>query len=175
MSMLMACDQSVRGFAVAVAPVFWAGDWSLVKTARCDGGAVKRGDDKGRRARLERLFRWVDGQIAEHNPNVVGFESYAYGSGADLDVVELVGAIKLHCWRWQKETETIQQSAARKLVAGELKVPRSGDEAKKLMHRILSAHGASRDRVLSYDESDALVVLNMMLKNHGGQTLVPTS
>lgn len=172
--MLMACDQSVRGFAVAVAPVFWAGDWSKVVTARCDGGTVKRGDEKARRLRLERLFRWVDGQIAEHNPNVIGFESYAYGSGADLDVVELVGAIKLHCWRWQKETEMIQQSSARKLVAGAFKVPRKGEDAKRLMKNILvDEHESNYDRTL--DETDALVVLNAMLKNHGGQPLVPTA
>jgi len=172
--MLMACDQSVRGFAIACAPTFWAGDWSKVVTARTDGGLVKRGDEKGRRLRMQRLFLWVDGQIAEHNPNAVGFESYAYGSGADLDVVELVGAIKLHCWRWQKETETIQQSSARKLVAGPaLKVPRKGEDAKILMAQILQAHGAPK--CLSLDESDALVVLNAMLIAHGGQPLVPTS
>lgn len=169
--MLMACDQSVRGFAVACAPTFWGGDWSKVVTARTDGGKVKRGDDKGRRPRMERLFRWVDGQLAEHNPNVVGFESYAYGSGADYDVVELVGAIKLHCWRWQKETETIQQSSARKLIAGpHVKIPRKGAEAKATMRNILVAHGCSP--LLSLDETDALVVLNAMLITHGGRPLV---
>ena len=168
--MLMACDQSVRGFAYAAAPLWWAGDWSKVVTGRCDGGAVKRGDEKARRLRMERLFRWVDGQIAEHNPNVIGFESYAYGSGADLDVVELVGAIKLHCWRWQKETETIQQSSARKAVAGPLKIPRKGEDAKALMRDCLLRAGLPA--VVSFDESDALVVLNTMLKNRGGQPLV---
>lgn len=169
----MACDQSVRGFAIAAAPAFWGGDWSLVHTARTDGGKVARGDEAGRQLRMQRLFRWVDGQLAENNPDVIGFESYAYGSGADLDVVELVGAIKLHAWRWQKKTETIQQSSARKLVAGEQKVPRSGADAKALMHLLLCDAGA--DPRMSLDETDALVVLNAMLKNHGGQPLVPTS
>lgn len=171
--MLMAMDQSVRGFAVAAAPTHWGGDWSKVVTARFDGGRVRRGDDKGRRLRMERLFRWVDGQIADHNPNVIGFESYAYGSGADLDVVELVGAIKLHAWRWQKETEIIQQSSARARVARVVgaAVPRKGLDAKLLMSKILQAHGGPRG--ITLDETDALVVLNTMLGNHGGPPLVP--
>lgn len=172
--MLLACDQSVRGFAIAAAPTFWGGDWSKVVTARTDGGKVARKDEKGLKLRMQAVFRWVDGQIAEHNPNFVGFESYGFGSGADLNVVELVGAIKLHCWRWQKETETIQQSSARKLIVGpDVKVPRKGDDAKKLMHKILTAHGASA--TLSLDESDALVVLNSMLIAHGGLPLVQNS
>ncbi len=168
--MLQAHDQSVRGYAVASAPVFWGGDWSKVVTARTDGGPVKRGDEKGLQLRMQRVFRWVDGQIAEHNPNVVGFESYGFGSGADRNVVELVGAIKLHCWRWQKETETIQQSTARKLVAGAIKVPKKGLDAKLLMSKILQEHGAPRG--ITLDETDALVILNAMLIAHGGLPLV---
>ncbi len=66
--MLMACDQSVRGFAIATAPVFWAGDWSLVRTSRFDGGPVKRGDDKGRRLsphRVRMMLRRAETRLAE--------------------------------------------------------------------------------------------------------------
>lgn len=171
MSMLLACDQSVRGFAIAWAPTFWNGNWKLVNTARFDGGKVERGNDKGALARLRRCFRFVDGVVCGANPNVVGFESYGFSAKPDVHVVELVGAIKLRMMDYGKEIETVQQSSARKLVARELKVPRKGEEAKKLMHRILTANGAPA--TLSLDETDALVVLNAMLLNHGGQTLVP--
>lgn len=169
--MLLACDQSVRGFAIAAAPTFWAGDWSLVRTARVDGGKVARKDAAGLQARLRTVYYWVDAQLTLHAPDVVGFESYGFGSGADLNVVELVGAIKLRCFQLGIEVETVQQSSARKLVAGELKVPRKGDEAKELMRCILQRNGAPA--TISLDETDALVVLNSMLKNHGGRPLVP--
>ena len=167
--MLMACDQSVRGFAIATAPTFWAGDWSLVRTSRCDGGPVKRGDDVGRRLRMERLFRWVDGQIAEANPNVVGFESYGYGSGADYDVVELVGAVKLHCWRWQKDTETINIGTARKALLG---FARKKDvDIKDAVHSVLT--DLCPWSIPTLDESDALCILNSMIIARGGLPLVP--
>lgn len=170
MKTLLACDQSVRGFAVAWCPLGWAGDWERVHTAFFDGGKVSRGDADGLLARLGRVYRWVDGYLCDLNPSVVGFESYGYGSGADLNVVELVGAIKLRCIQMNIPVETVQQSSARKAVAGSLKVPRKGDEAKKLMHSILRQHGAPGG--LTLDESDALVVLNSMLKNHEGVSLV---
>ncbi len=159
------------GFAWAAAPTFWDGDWSQIVTGRFDGGKVERGNDKGALARLRRCFRFVDGVVCGANPNVVGFESYGFSAKPDVHVVELVGAIKLRMMDYGKEIETVQQSSARKLVARELKVPRKGEEAKKLMHRILTANGAPA--TLSLDETDALVVLNAMLLNHGGQTLVP--
>lgn len=167
----MAMDQSVRGFAIAWAPTFWAGNWRLVETVRFDGGRVKRGDEAGALARLRRLFRFVDGIICGANPNVVGFESYGFSANPDTHVVELVGALKLRLLDYSKEIETVQQSSARKLVCGpDVKIPRKGDDAKKLMHGILTRCGCPA--TLSLDETDALVVLNAMLISHGGQPLV---
>lgn len=168
--MMLAMDQSVRGFAVAWAPTFWNGNWKMVNTCRFDGGKVERKDEAGALARLRRCFRFVDGVICGANPNVVGFESYGFSARPDVHVVELVGALKLRLMDYGKEIETVQQSSARKLVARELKVPRKGAEAKKLMHRILTANGAPA--TLSLDETDALVVLNAMMHNHGGTPLV---
>lgn len=168
--MLMACDQSVRGFAVAAVPTFWNGDWSKVKTARFDGGPVKRGDERGAQNRFLNVYSWVDMRISLYYPNIVGFESYGFSASPDVHVVEVVGAIKLYLLKQDVTVETVQQSTARKLVCGDQKVPRKGDDAKKLMHKILTEHGAPA--TLSLDETDALVVLNSMLKNHGGQPLV---
>lgn len=169
--MLMAMDQSVRGFAVAWAPTFWDGNWKLVEAVRFDGGKVERKNDKGALARLRRVFRFVDGVVCGANPNVVGFESYGFSKNPDTHVVELVGALKLRLMDYGKEIETVQQSSARKLVCGpDVKIPRKGEEAKKLMHRILTKCGAPA--TLSLDETDALVVLNAMLISHGGKSLV---
>lgn len=169
--MLMAMDQSVRGFAIAWAPTFWGGDWKRVETVRFDGGLVKRGDEVGALLRLRRVFRFVDGVVCGANPNVVGFESYGFSSKPDVHVVELVGALKLRLMDYGKEIETVQQSSARKLLVGPaLKVPRKGEDAKKLMHGILTAHGAPA--TLTLDETDALVVLNSMMIAHEGVALV---
>lgn len=170
--MLMAMDQSVRGFAVAWTPTFWGGDWKRVETVRFDGGPVKRGDEAGALARLRRVFRFVDGIVCGANPNVIGFESYGFSSKPDVHVVELVGALKLRLLDYGKDIETVQQSSARKLVCGPaVKVPRKGDDAKTLMRQILIGHGAPA--TLTLDETDALVVLNTMLAAHGGKPLVP--
>jgi Holliday junction resolvasome RuvABC endonuclease subunit len=169
--MLMAMDQSVRGFAIAWAPTFWAGNWKQVNTVRFDGGKVERKNEAGALARLHRVFRFVDGIVCGANPNVVGFESYGFSANPDVHVVELVGALKLRLIQYDKKIETVQQSTARKLVCREGKVPRKGDDAKKMMHRILTSHGAPA--TLSLDETDALVVLNAMMHTHGGQSLVP--
>lgn len=169
--MLMAMDQSVRGFAIAWAPTFWGGDWTRVETVRFDGDKVSRGDEQGALNRLRRVFRFVDGVICGANPNVVGFESYGFSSKPDVHVVELVGALKLRLLDYGKQIETVQQSSARKLVTGpKIKIPRKGEDAKKLMHSILTANGAPA--TLSLDETDALVVLNSMLVAHEGVALV---
>lgn len=170
--MLMAMDQSVRGFAIAWAPTSWGGNWSRVETVRFDGGKVARKNAKGALFRLRRVFRFVDGVVCGANPNVVGFESYGFSANPDTHVVELVGALKLRLLDYGKEIETVQQSSARKLVCGpSVKIPRKGDDAKALMRRILIGHGAPD--TLSLDETDALVILNAMLINHGGKSLVP--
>lgn len=168
--MLLACDQSVRGFAIAWAPTFWT-SWKQITTARFDGGQVARGDERGALARLRRCFRFVDGVVCGATPNVVGFESYGFSAKPDTHVVELVGALKLRLMDYGMEIETVQQSSARKLLVGpDAKVPRKGEEAKKLMHRILTASGAPG--TLSLDETDALVILNAMMLKHGGKSLV---
>lgn len=169
--MLMAMDQSVRGFAVAWAPTFWGGDWTRVETVRFDGGPVKRGDEAGALLRLRRVFRFVDGVVCGANPNVVGFESYGFSSKPDVHVVELVGALKLRLLDYGKQIETVQQSSARKLVCGSaVKVPRKGDDAKELMRNILLKAGCPA--TLTLDETDALVVLNSMMIAHEGVALV---
>lgn len=171
MKILMACDQSVRGFAIAAAPVGWAGDWGRVQTSFFDGGKVARGDDQGALDRLNRVYRFVDSHLVDLNPAVVGFESYGFSSKPDVHVVELVGAIKLRCIQLGVPVETIQQSSARKAVCGPaVKVPRKGEDAKKLMKQILATHGAPER--ITLDESDALVILNTMLVTHGGLALV---
>lgn len=162
--MLMACDQSVRGFAYAAAPTFWGGDWAKVVTGRFDGGRVPKGDAAGALYRLHRLFRLVDGAICEVNPNVVGFESYGFSAKPDTNVVELVGALKLRLLDYGKDVLTVNQSSARKLLLG--KVPRSGDEAKKAVKRTLVAAGAPEG--LSLDVTDAMCILNSMMADHGG-------
>lgn len=170
--MLMAMDQSVRGFALAWAPTFWGGSWGQVQTIRFDGGLVKRKDEAGALARLRRVFRFVDGVVCGANPDVIGFESYGFGSGAEYSVVELVGALKFRLLDYGKEIETVQQSSARKLVTGpKVKIPRKGADAKKLMHEILIQNGGPA--TITLDESDALVILNAMMHAHGGRPLVP--
>lgn len=171
MSMLMAMDQSVRGFAIAWAPTLWAGNWKLVETVRYDGGKVARGDEAGALDRLNRVYRFVEARLIDLNPISVGFESYGFSSRPDVHVAELVGAIKLRCIQMSIPVETVQQSSARKAVCGPaVKIPRKGDDAKKLMKQILSAHGAPER--ITLDESDALVILNTMLVTRGGLALV---
>lgn len=171
MKMLMACDQSVRGFAIAAAPVGWGGDWDRVQTSFFDGGKVSRGDDQGALDRLARVYRFVDSHLVDLHPISVGFESYGFSSKPDVHVVELVGAIKLRCIQMNIPVETVQQASARKAVVGPaVKVPRKGEDAKKLMKQVLTAHGAPVR--ITLDESDALVILNTMLVTHGGLALV---
>ncbi len=162
--MLMGIDQSVRGFAFASAPDYWNGNWNLVDFDRFDGGKLSReANDMEHGVRLGKIFRWVDARLCEHSPNLIGFESYAYGSGADYDVVELTGAIKLHLLRWQKEYVTINQSSARKLMLG--KVPRKSDDCKKAVRDYLLSKGAPPR--LTLDETDAFCVLNFMMFQRG--------
>lgn len=171
MKTLLACDQSVRGFALAWTDVGWAGDWSRVWTAFFDGGKVARGDEAGALDRLNRVYRFVDRHLVDLAPIQVGFESYGFSSRPDVHVVELVGAIKLRCIQQSIPVETVQQSSARKAVCGPaVKIPRKGEDAKKLMKQILTAHGAPER--ITLDESDALVILNTMLATHGGLPLV---
>ena len=170
--MLMAADQSVRGFAFAAAPTFWGGDWRRVITGRFDGGMVARGDEDGAGARLRAVFDWFDKQICLLEPNLIGFESYGFSSRPDVHVVELVGAIKHRLFQHSINYETVQQSSARKLVVGAKKIPKKGEDAKRLMKEILTANGAPA--TLSLDETDALVILNSMQIRHGGTALVKT-
>ena len=87
--LLIACDQSVRGFALAWADTSWA-SWADVQTARFDGGSVKRGDDLGALQRLRRVYTWVDRYLCDLVPAAVGFESYGFSARPDVHVVELV-------------------------------------------------------------------------------------
>lgn len=164
--MLMACDQSVRGFAYAAAPSWWDGDWSLVRTGRFDGGTLARtAPEIAHRFRQERIFEFVDQAIAAADPNLVGFESYAFSARPDVDVVELTGMLKKHLWGLQKATVTVNQSTARKLLLG--KVPRKGSDAKDAVRSVLMAAGAP-ERFWSLDHTDALCVLNAMISDFGG-------
>lgn len=173
--MLLACDQSVRGFALAWAPAAWGGDWSLVQTARTDGGKVARGDEAGALQRLRRVFQWVDQHLVSINPEAVGFESYGFSANPDTHVVELVGALKIRCMHYAMAVQTVQQSSARKLVAGPaVKIPRKGEDAKKMMRDILFSHDTT-DTIRTLDETDALVILNSMLITRGGLPLVPNA
>lgn len=169
---LLACDQSVRGFALAWAPLGWRYS-ADVQTARLDGGRVKRGDDAGALHRLQAVYSWVEQYIVALHPSSVGFESYGFSASPDMNVVELVGAIKLRCLLHRIPVQTVQQSSARKRVAGELKIPRKGADAKELMRSRLIESGFSA--TLSLDETDALVILNNMLYTAGGRPLVPNS
>jgi Holliday junction resolvasome RuvABC endonuclease subunit len=167
---LLACDQSVRGFALAWTSIDWTG-WGEVFTARYDGGKVSRGDDAGALARLKSVYGWVDRHLVDLHPASVGFESYGFSAKPDMNVVELVGAIKLRCLQMNVPIQTVQQSSARKRVCGpDVKIPRKGEDAKELMKKILLAHGAPA--TLSLDETDALVILNNMLYTSGGRPLV---
>lgn len=170
MSFLLACDQSVRGFAIAVCSTDWGGDWEEVRTFAFDGGKVSRGDDNGALDRLWAVYHWVIAKICYFNPSHIGFESYGFSANPDVHVVELVGALKLAALQREIVVTTVQQATARKLVAGEAKIPRKGEDAKALMKTRLVASGAPPD--LSLDETDALVVLNSMLIAHKGQPLV---
>lgn len=161
---LMGMDQSIRGFAFATAPDYWNGNFNLVQFGSFDGGALKRdATDREHGFRLGKIFRWVDARVCEHNPDLVGFESYAYGSGADYGVVELTGAIKLHLLRWQKEYLTVNQSSARKLMLG--KVPKKSADVKKAVRDFCLSKGAPAS--LSLDETDALCVLNYLMFQRG--------
>lgn len=167
---LLACDQSVRGFALAWTDTGPARLPAHVHTARFDGGLVKRGDDAGALARLQRVYGWVERHIVELHPASVGFESYGFSAKPDMNVVELVGAIKLRCLQHLIPVQTVQMATARKRVAGEQKVPRKGADAKALMRSRLIESGFSA--TLSLDETDALVILNNMLYTAGGRPLV---
>jgi hypothetical protein len=170
-SILLACDQSVRGFALAWTDTGAGRGWEHVHTARFDGGKVARGDEAGAFARLVAVHRWVYKHIVELNPATVGFESYGFSAKPDVHVVELVGALKLSCHLNAIPVQTVQQSSARKRVCGpDVKIPRKGDDAKELMKKILIEHGAPAN--LSLDETDALVILNNMLYTSGGLPLV---
>lgn len=167
---LLACDQSVRGFALAWAPHNWE-HWQEVETVRFDGGKVMRGDDAGALRRLQVVYRFVDKHLVALNPSDVGFESYGFSAKPDMHVVELVGAIKLRCLQLSIPVQTVQMASARKRVCGPaVKIPRKGADAKKLMQQVLIGHGASA--TLSLDETDALVILNNMLYTAGGRPLV---
>jgi hypothetical protein len=168
---LLACDQSVRGFALAWTDTGQGRGWEHVHTARFDGGKVSRGDDAGALARLRAVYTWVDRYLVDLHPGCVGFESYGFSAKPDMNVVELVGAIKLRCLQMNVSIQTVQQSSARKRVCGpDVKIPRKGDDAKALMKKILIEHGAPA--TLTLDETDALVILNNMLYTSGGRPLV---
>jgi Holliday junction resolvasome RuvABC endonuclease subunit len=170
-SLLLACDQSVRGFALAWTDTGPGRGWEHVHTARFDGGKVSRGDDAGAQARLWTVYGWVERHIVALNPTCIGFESYGFSAKPDTNVVELVGALKLRCMQHGIPFQTVQQSSARKRVCGpDVKIPRKGDDAKELMKKILIEHGAPA--TLSLDETDALVILNNMLYTSGGLPLV---
>jgi hypothetical protein len=170
-SLLLACDQSVRGFALAWTDTGPGRGWEHVHTARFDGGKVARGDDAGALARLRAVYTWVDRHLCDLGPACVGFESYGFSAKPDMNVVELVGALKLRCLQMNVPIQTVQQSSARKRVCGpDVKIPRKGDDAKALMKKILIEHGAPA--TLSLDETDALVILNNMLYTSGGLPLV---
>lgn len=163
--MLMAFDQSVRGFAYATAPTFWNGDWSKVHTGRLDGGKLSRGASEALLGqRQDKLIRFADAAICEHNPELVGFESYAYSARPNTEVVEVVGAIKRMLRQWQKGYETVQQSSWRAALG---KVKRGAE--KETVEALLKAAGAPA--TISSDEYDALGILNLMLIKHGGQPL----
>jgi hypothetical protein len=165
--MLMAMDQSVRGWAFAAAPTFWEGDWSKVVTGRFDGGPLTReAPEVQHRYRQERIFRWVYTQVCDQMPNKVGFESYAFSARPDTDVVELVGMVKHRLWEMQIETSTVNQSTARKFLLG--KVPRTGVLAKNAVR--LAFQAAGYPGVPTLDETDALCILNLMMNNHGGRS-----
>ncbi len=161
---LLACDQSVRGFAIAAAPLDWGGDWSKVKVSRTDGGSVKRGDGYAALQRLHTVFGWVETAVCDLRPDVVGFESYGFSARPDTHVVELVGALKLWLYKWRTTIETVNQSSARKLILG--KVPRKGEEAKAAVWRTL--HAAGMPATFDEDMSDALCILNHMLHTRDG-------
>ncbi len=164
--MLCAFDQSVRGFAYACAPSFWAGDWSKVAYGRIDGGALTRAASvQDHILRQMRIFERVEEWIGWWDPNVIGFESYAFSRRPDVDVVELVGMIKRRAFELLKEVETINQSSARKLLLG--KVPRKGDDAKKAVQACFQAAGMP-EGMNTLDHTDALCVLNFMMSEHGG-------
>ncbi len=164
--MLMACDQSVRGFAYAAAPTFWAGDWSKVFYGRIDGGGLTRASTPAEHLERQcRIFWQVDEWIGLCEPNVVGFESYAFARNPDVDVVELVGMIKRLLYTQLREIETVNQSSARKLLLG--KVPRKGDEAKAAVRACFEAAGMPQG-MNTLDHTDALCVLNFMMSEHGG-------
>lgn len=170
--MLMAMDQSVRGWAFAAAPTFWDGDWSRVITGRFDGGPLARtATEAAHRSRQERLFRWVYAQICYHTPNRVGFESYAFASRPDVDVVELVGMVKHRCWEMQIDTETVNQGSARKLLLG--KVPRGSAVVKNAVRVAIQAAGYPG--APSLDITDALCVLNFMMNANGGLSFAQNS
>lgn len=171
---LLACDQSVRGFALA-----WTDDrpdrqWHNVYTARLDGGPAARGDEAAALTRLVAVYRWADKHLVDLNPGSVGFESYGFSSRPNTDVVELVGAIKLRCHQMAIPTQTVQLSSARKRVAEMIgaKVPRKGEDAKRLMADILRASGAPTRLIPTHDHADALVILNNMLYTAGARPLV---
>lgn len=169
---LMACDQSVRGFAYAAAPVAWNGDWSLVSVGRKDGGPIARtAPESAHQARQQALLRWLEAAFVGINPGEVGFESYAYSAHPDVDVVELTGMIKRHLWQWKKNTVTINQSQARKFLLG--KVPRNGAQAKEAVRQALMAAGAPAE-LWTYDHTDALCILNYMWSNHDGVCFAAT-
>jgi hypothetical protein len=171
---LLACDQSVRGFALAWTDTGPGRGWEHVHTARFDGGRVARGDDAGALRRLRAVYTWVDRYLVDLHPACVGFESYGFSAKPDMNVVELVGAIKLRCLQMNTAVQTVQMASARKRVCGpDVKIPRKGDDAKELMKKILIEHGAPA--TLSLDETDALVILNNMLYTAGGLPLVKNS
>jgi hypothetical protein len=99
-------------------------------------------------------------------PQIFGFESYAFSARPNVEVVELVGAIKAALRARGREYVTVNQSSARKLLLG--KVPRKGAEAKAAAWRAFQAASGGLPPGISEDETDALCILNFMMQERGG-------
>lgn len=152
---IVGLDQSLRGFGIARAEVF-ANGWEDVRLTSFDGGELPRKASEALQARRQDiLIHRVTGFIAEVNPDLVAFESYAFSRNPNVEVVELCGALK----RWLRQVNIpylwINQSSARKLLLG--KVPRKGKDAKNAVYDAFIAAGV---HAATLDESDALCILN---------------
>lgn len=164
MTTILGIDYSLTACGLVAAPLDWDGDWKRVAWRTVGERLPKAASDVQRARRTESIAIAVKGFAAQHGATLAYFESYAYAQAkAAHSIAEGCGVCRLELVRAGIEVKTSPMASGRKLLLG--KVPRSGEETKFAVYRLLREAGAP---VTSYDLADAFTVLNWGMSELGG-------
>ena len=165
MNHIAGIDLSLTSTGVAVAPADWDGDWGRVRTHCVSFKMRPSPSELERVGRLETISGNVARLCQVERAFDIWIESPAYAGGRQLHAQgELSGIVKHRLKQLGSSISIAQQSSVRKLLLG--KVPRKSVDIKTAVRNTLIAAGAPRG--LSWDEYDALAVLNWAMHETGG-------